>query len=537
MATAPRAGNNDDDDDGGRGCSTTSNDDDDEEERRCAGTAATAAVAARSTTAAGGTTIGRCCTTRSSTADYQSVGAVDPFELEQHRRPSSSSSPARRDDGNNGSTTDSLSRRRTSSSSTAVAIRYVGLATLAVVLTVSCPGNTELWRNAAAAETTAAKEQRQQYRPDLFLLLEVLVSYAVTLGFFFALRGSDPGYLTLETVQSLSSAVEEGGLSLLGYEGTAGSGEEGEEEMIALPKNVEDGSTTAATATPMIVPGAKNNDNVDHRVIRRPSFNSRRHSFEDPLSPTAIEDGGPRQQQQRNGSGIRRNQNIVSSGTGGDDDDGYFKGTRRKACAECRFAPPLRSHHCKHCRKCVATFDHHCHFVGTCIGERNHCRFWWFLLSQASGFVACCSVVGSSSLGFTTLLFPPASMSTSEAVAVLRVVAAKLYLYPLAATAVVILLMHTFMAISNTTTFECSKGPRHLDYLRGTEITDLPFSRGLFGNVRMFCCQRDAAWQRLSSPPSTSSWKPILWQPPGKIVRDSEDWWNHPWENRYWTCC
>jgi hypothetical protein len=35
---------------------------------------------------------------------------------------------------------------------------------------------------------------------------------------------------------------------------------------------------------------------------------------------------------------------------------------------------------CKICNVCVATFDHHGLFLDTCIGERNHFRFWLFLI-------------------------------------------------------------------------------------------------------------------------------------------------------------
>lgn len=59
-------------------------------------------------------------------------------------------------------------------------------------------------------------------------------------------------------------------------------------------------------------------------------------------------------------------------------DDGYIP-NRQTKCAVCDVPKICRSHHCKHCNKCVATYDHHCVMLGTCIGERNHCRFWWFI--------------------------------------------------------------------------------------------------------------------------------------------------------------
>jgi hypothetical protein len=142
-----------------------------------------------------------------------------------------------------------------------------------------------------------------------------------------------------------------------------------------------------------------------------------------------------------------------------------FQGTRRKMCETCGFAPPLRSHHCKICNKCVATFDHHCIFIGTCIGERNHCRFWWFLFSQLIGFGVCCITVSSS----TMHLFPLQRQS-------LLLLGTKLYLYPLFIIAVIIWVAHTIFAITNLTTFECSKG-RNIDYLRGTREFDMPFSQ------------------------------------------------------------
>ena len=151
--------------------------------------------------------------------------------------------------------------------------------------------------------------------------------------------------------------------------------------------------------------------------------------------------------------------------------------TRRKQCPSCGLlAPPLRSHHCRICNKCVATFDHHCIFIGTCIGERNHCRFWWFLSMQLVGFCTCCRIVSSSTLTFLPLQqLREAGQSSSSSLLLLLV--AKLYLYPLTITAAILWVMHTIFAITNLTTFECSKGPNHIDYLRGTRQCDLPFSQ------------------------------------------------------------
>jgi palmitoyltransferase len=213
--------------------------------------------------------------------------------------------------------------------------------------------------------------------------------------------------------------------------------------------------------------------------------------------------------------------------TGDPGDDEYFPSTRRKRCEVCNLSPPLRSHHCKICNKCVATFDHHCLFVGTCIGERNHCRFWTFLTLQCVGFHRCIKIVGSSRLGVTSFV------SQGFQVSILRVVVAKLFIYPLFASALIMWVIHTLFGISGSTTFECSKGPTHIDYLKGTRETDFPFSNGCMKNIYYFYLRDDAA----SFLYRHQQWKPTVWQPPGKIVRDSEDWWNHPWQNKYWSCC
>lgn len=145
---------------------------------------------------------------------------------------------------------------------------------------------------------------------------------------------------------------------------------------------------------------------------------------------------------------------------------------QRIYCPKCKFAPPLRAHHCKHCDVCVATFDHHCHFIGTCIGERNHCRFWWFLTFQLIGFCTMVSIVNSKKRA-------PAhegDLDGEYVPEVFMVVFSSFYLWPLLVFALLMWVVHTGFAITNATSFECSKGPRHLEYLHGTRECDFPFS-------------------------------------------------------------
>ena len=338
--------------------------------------------------------------------------------------------------------------------------RYAGLAFLAVLLTITCPGDTMLWKSPAVSRW----------------LFAFLVAYVSTVSGMLYVHRSDPGYLTPDMLEHC-----EDGLSLLGHNG---NNVDGDEES-CHPAN--DGLINVSSQPP------------HHR--RRLASSQRPSQQEDEDLKTV--------------------------------DPPLFQGTRRKFCDACQFAPPLRAHHCKLCNRCVATYDHHCPLVGNCIGERNRATFWLFLLVQAVSFFLLCHVMGSSRLGVVTLLQNQAS--TEDVFDALRVLVSKAYLYTLTFMAYSMLLVHTLLAMGNVTTFEFRKGPRHLDYLRGTKDMDLPFSRGgCVGNVGRLCCS--------STPCSTEQqqqlvWKPTLWAAPGKIVRDSEDWWEHPWQNKYWSCC
>lgn len=114
---------------------------------------------------------------------------------------------------------------------------------------------------------------------------------------------------------------------------------------------------------------------------------------------------------------------------------------------------------------------------------------------------------------------------------------------------------HSVFAITNLTTFEAGKGPKHIDYLEGTKQCDLPFSRSLFWNLKVFCIAKSSTKNRIikkrtldrarikrccfthSSTVSNIEWVPIIWKRPSRIIRDSDDLWEHPWQNKYYSCC
>ena len=215
---------------------------------------------------------------------------------------------------------------------------------------------------------------------------------------------------------------------------------------------------------------------------------------------------------------------------GSDSNDGHgripqlYPHTRRKRCEICGISPPLRSHHCRVNRRCVATFDHHCGFLNTCIGERNHFRFWLFV-----GLNLVCSHGAMGILASRYRIRGGVWLAIN--------VASRLYVGFILLSAALLWIIHTVIAVSNVTTFEMTKGT-DIDYLRGTKMFDCPFGRGLCRNLAAFASRDDISkFIRRARRHHVEDWTPIVWKMPPFIERDSPDCWNHPFQNKYWSCC
>jgi hypothetical protein len=383
--------------------------------------------------------------------------------------------------------------------------RYAILATIAVLLTLTCPGKTKLWieRTAMVDKNTGTTDNNSNDRWLLnrFLVIEVLVIYVMIVTGFVIVHFSNPGFLTKEIMDDIQDCENNS-------TGTGILVDDNEQQQFLL--------TTSTTM---------NHDKKEHRMMIE-------------MSDLTVNDN--------NSNGIASKNidqlTVLNDNETRDDPCRTLTATRRsKYCTTCQIQPLIRSHHCKVCQRCVATFDHHCYFMGVCIGERNRTKFYCFLLIQAIGFYICIHIVSSSNYGWTTILFPPKTIINDKTLIYyysIRVTIAKLFLYPLTTIAWIMLGIHSFFVVTNITTFECAKGSKHIDYLQDIhDIMDLPFNRGFVQNIQSCCINDDICYNKHCSYIGNDKWKPTIWRKPGNIVRDSPDWWNHPWQNKYWSCC
>ena len=184
---------------------------------------------------------------------------------------------------------------------------------------------------------------------------------------------------------------------------------------------------------------------------------------------------------------------------------------------------PYRTIYCRQTRRWVATYDHYCGVLSTPIGEKNHARFWLFLQMQT---IAVCWGIGIVHSGFRWAFGEQSWWGLN-----LHAFITVLFLYIVLLFVGGLYLFHSFLACTCLTTYEFMRSDR-IDYLKGTRDFDLPYSRGLGGNLKFFIF-KDGLLHILFN----RKWTPEPWKLPGKIVRDSEEWWENLWENKYWSCC
>ena len=194
---------------------------------------------------------------------------------------------------------------------------------------------------------------------------------------------------------------------------------------------------------------------------------------------------------------------------------------------------PLRCRWCKRNEKYVAKYDHYCIVLGTCIGERNHCRFWWYLLAQTIALGWAISVVLT---GIEYRMYWSTWFSAN-----LNKIFCAFVLWCLFFLIFSLLGYHSFLACANMTSYEMRKGSK-IDYMADFDECDLPFSNGLFHNLRIFCCVSSGLSRRdqdefRRSKRHRGEWTPTIWRPPEKFNRNSRDCCNNLWENKYWRCC
>ncbi|CAM8876449.1 unnamed protein product [Rhodiola kirilowii] len=156
---------------------------------------------------------------------------------------------------------------------------------------------------------------------------------------------------------------------------------------------------------------------------------------------------------------------------------------RNWTCVYCNVVQPPRSKHCQDCDKCVLQFDHHCVWLGTCIGQRNHCRFWWYILEETT-------------LSLWTAILYICYLESNILKAWWRDAIMIVLLITLLFTLIFLLLLllfHSYLIITNQTTYELVRR-RRIPYLREIPERVHPFSNGIRHNVYNVCCPRSSLY-------------------------------------------
>jgi len=167
------------------------------------------------------------------------------------------------------------------------------------------------------------------------------------------------------------------------------------------------------------------------------------------------------------------------SGPGSEDDNGHDTGINPtqsgealRWCKVCQLYQPLRTKHCRDCGRCVRTHDHHCPWVGSCVGENNRMIFLWFLIFQCTEL----GVFFAEGLQGISILEPSAMLVVG-----LLMIAMFLIMV------LCLLSFHSFLMISNLTTWEHSSRSR-ISYMKHVPAECVsPFAQSMLWNVATYC--------------------------------------------------
>lgn len=155
------------------------------------------------------------------------------------------------------------------------------------------------------------------------------------------------------------------------------------------------------------------------------------------------------------------------------------KDSTPRKCSYCNLKQPVRTKHCEECGRCVRRFDHHCPWLENCVGERNHRFFWFFLLLQAT------LIIWALKITWGSFHWHPTIQAWLRENALYLV--CMLVLSLSSAAVVSLLCCHTFMLLTNQTTWEFMSRHR-ITYLRNLGESVNPFDEGYCRNCLKFFC-------------------------------------------------
>ncbi|KAL0755784.1 hypothetical protein Bca101_093452 [Brassica carinata] len=134
----------------------------------------------------------------------------------------------------------------------------------------------------------------------------------------------------------------------------------------------------------------------------------------------------------------------------------------------------LRNLTCGYCH--VEQFDHHCVWLGTCVGQKNHCKFWWYICEES----ALCIWTLIMYIDYLTNVAKPWWKNAIIILLLVVLVISMIFV-------LLLLLFHSYLILTNQSTYELVRRKR-IPYMRNIPERVHPFSRGIKRNLHNVCC-------------------------------------------------